>query len=107
MSTTPLDLPVLISQLPYVAKVAHVEKASPEMQKQLFNPLIHEAVQKEQSKVQQVDEKKATDPVNRDGKQEQQAQPDSQRQPKKEKEEQETNPSHPSPWSGNIVNMKI
>ena len=107
MSTTPLDLPILIAQLPYVAKVAHVEKASPDMQKQLFNPLIHEQVQKDQSKVQEVDKKQKTSPVDRDGKQQQQAQSDSKRKSKEEKEEPETSSANPSPWSGNIINVKI
>lgn len=109
MNTTPLDLPVLISQMPYAARLVHVEKASPDMQKQLYNPLVHANVQKEQAKVQEVNKKTRTSEVDRDGRQEQQfAQSESGRHPEEEEaEEQETNPASASPWSGNIVNVKI
>lgn len=108
MSSTPLDLPVLISQLPYVAKIAHAEKAKPEIQKTLFGPLIAEHLQKNQGKVQQVEKKEKTDPVDRDGRQNQQQQASSERKEKeKEEESPDTGSSSASPWSGNIVNVKI
>lgn len=108
MSSTPLDLPILISQLPYVAKIAHAEKAKPEVQKQLFGPLINEHIRKNEDKVQQVDKKDKTDPVDRDGKQqEQQAHPQKERKEKEPDDDLDTGSSNPSPWSGNIVNVKI
>ncbi|MDD3310662.1 hypothetical protein [Pseudodesulfovibrio sp.] len=108
MSPTPLDLPVLLSQTPYVARVAHVENAKPEIQKQLFGPLINEHIRQNETKVQEVEKKEKTDPVDRDGPhQEQQAQHERQRHEKEEEAQPETNPSSASPWSGNIVNVKI
>lgn len=108
MPTTPLDLPVLISQMPYAARITHVEQASADIQKQLYNPLIHETVQKEQSKVQEVNKRAKTSRVDRDGGNDgQQGQSDGKRKEKKSEEEQETSSANPSPWSGNIVNVKI
>ncbi|WP_319467186.1 hypothetical protein [uncultured Pseudodesulfovibrio sp.] len=108
MSSTPLDLPVLISQLPYVAKIAHVEKAKPEIHQQLFGPMMAEHVQKNQSKVQQVNKKERTDPVDRDGrKNEQQAQSERRKKEEEPDDSPETGASSASPWSGNIVNVKI
>lgn len=109
MSSSPLDLPVLISQMPYVAKIAHAEKAGPEIKKQIFGPLINEYIQKNESKVQQVERKERTAPLDRDGHQQQGQQTLAERE-KKDKEGEdkpETKPSHPNPWSGNIVDVKI
>ncbi|WP_419788084.1 hypothetical protein [Pseudodesulfovibrio sp.] len=109
MSPTPLDLPVLISQMPYVAKLAHVENARPEIQNQLFGPMINEHIRKNEAKIQQVDKKEKTDPVDRDGHHSHQQQSMSNQNSKEKKEEtpNETGPSSASPWSGNIVNVKI
>jgi len=108
MSTTPLDLPILIAQLPFVQKIAHAEKAKPEIQQQLFNPLLQEQVRKQEGKVQQVGKKTETTPIDREGQNNQQ-QASSERK-KKETEEDEstdTGSANPSPWAGNIVNVKI
>ncbi|WP_285905759.1 hypothetical protein [Pseudodesulfovibrio pelocollis] len=110
MSSSPLDLPVLISQLPYVAKIAHAEKAGPDIRKQLFGPLIQEYIRKNESKVQQVEKKEATAPLDRDGHQQQQGQQQLAEREAGEKESEdkdETKPSNTSPWTGNIVNVKI
>jgi hypothetical protein len=108
MTSTPLDLPVLISQSHYVAKIVHAERAKPEVERLLFGPLIQEQVRKAEGKVQQVDKKEATAPVDRDGKNnEQQAAPERDRQEKETDDDPSTGSSNPSPWSGNIVNVKI
>ncbi|BCS87407.1 hypothetical protein [Pseudodesulfovibrio sediminis] len=109
MSTTPLDLPILIAQLPYVQKIAHAEKAKPEIQRQLFNPLLRENIEKQQGKVQQVEKKTATDPIQRDGHSAEQQQASSERKKKETEDEasSDTGSSNPSPWAGNIVNVKI
>jgi len=110
MSSTPLDLPVLISQMHHVAKIAHAEKAGPEIRKQLFGPLIQEHIRKNESKVQQVEKKEATTPLDRDGHQQQQGQQQlAQREAKNKdnEEKDEGKPSNTSPWTGNIINVKI
>ncbi|QJB57953.1 hypothetical protein [Pseudodesulfovibrio sp. zrk46] len=108
MTTTPLDLPTLIAAMPHVAKLAHAEKVKPDVRQQLFGPLIQEQIDKNQDKVQQVNKKEKTEPVDRDGKQQhQQAQPKSKQRKKEVDDDPETGYSDPSPWSGNIVNVKI
>jgi hypothetical protein len=109
MSSTPLDLPILISQLPYVAKVALSETSKSEVQKQLFGPLINEHIRQNESKVQQVDKKEEVASVDRDGhqKQEQQAQSERKNQEKEEESSSDAGASSNSPWAGNIVNVKI
>lgn len=108
MSTTPLDLPILISQLPFVQKIAHAEKAKPEVNQMLFGPLIQEQLRQQEGTVQQVQKKTATDPVDRDGHQEQrqEASPDH-KDKEREEDDPDTGASSASPWSGNIVNVKI
>ncbi|WP_338667058.1 hypothetical protein [Pseudodesulfovibrio methanolicus] len=108
MSTTPLDLPILISQLPFVQKIAHAEKATPEINQMLFGPLIQEQLRQREGKVQQVQKKTATDPVDRDGHnhQRQEAAPEHKKRDRDE-DDPDTGASDGSPWSGNIVNVKI
>ena len=109
MSSTPLDLPILISQLPYVQKIAHAEKAKPEIQQQLFGPMIQEQLRKREGVVQQVQKKDEADPVDRDGRNDQRQEATSERKKKEvdEEESPDTGSSNPSPWAGNIVNVKI
>jgi hypothetical protein len=108
MSTTPLDLPILISQLPFVQKIAHAEKAKPEINQLLFGPLLQEQLRQREGKVQQVQKKTATDPVDRDGHNNERQEATADR---KDREPHEDDPdsgaSNGSPWSGNIVNVKI
>ncbi len=109
MSTTPLDLPTLIAQMPHVAKITQADRSAPEVQKQLFGPLIQEQLRKKEGTVQQVNKKERTSSVDRDGQQQQkqQMQKKKKRQEKDVDDEAETGYSDPSPWAGNIVNMKI
>jgi len=108
VSTTPLDLPILISQLPFVQKIAHAEKAKPEINQLLFGPLLQEQLRQREGKVQQVQKKTATDPVDRDGNNNERQEATTDR---KDREPDEDDPdsgaSNGSPWSGNIVNVKI
>ncbi len=108
MCPTPLDLPILIAQSDYAAKILHADKAKPEVERPLFGPLIQEQLRQSEGKVQQIDKKERTAPIDRDGKQnEQQATPERERKEKEPEEDPTTGSSNPSPWSGNIVNVKI
>jgi len=108
MSSSPLDLPVLISQLHYVQKFAHAEQTKPELQKQLFAPIIAEHLRKkDKEQVQGVEPKEKTDVVDRDGKGQNQTSQQHAKQNEEKQEEQETITSNASPWAGNIVNVKI
>ena len=108
MSSTPLDLPILISQLPFVQKIAHAEKAKPEINQLLFGPLIQKQLRENQGTVQQIEKQSEVDPVNRDGHNnaQQDASPDRERK-EPEDESPDTGASNASPWAGNIVNVKI
>ncbi len=108
MSSTPLDLPVLISQLPFVQKIAHAETAKPEIRQQLYNPMVQERVEKREGTVQQVAKKSDTSPIDRDGGNHEQQQAAGERKHKEDEEENpESGASNASPWAGNIVNVKI
>ncbi|NDV20592.1 hypothetical protein GO013_14365 [Pseudodesulfovibrio sp. JC047] len=108
MSPTPLDLPILISQLPYVQKIAHAENAKPEIQRQLFGPLIREQIQKQEGLVQQVEKNANTAQVDRDGhNNEHQPPPFEHKEKEQDAEPSEGGASSASPWAGNIVNVKI
>jgi hypothetical protein len=108
MSTTPLDLPILISQLPFVQKIAHAEKATPEINQMLFGPLIQEQLRQREGKVQQVQKKTATDPVDRDGHNHQRQEAAQEHKDReRDGDDPDTGASDGSPWSGNIVNVKI
>lgn len=109
MSPTPLDLPTLISQLPYMQKIANAEMVKADIQKQLFAPIIAEHLRKQgKEQVQSIDAPEGTDAVDEDGsnKQEQTLQQND-RQSKESEEKQETVTSNASPWAGNIINVKI
>lgn len=110
MSSTPLDLPILFSQLPHVQKLANAELAKPELQKQLFGPMIAENLRKQgREQVQNIEKKDKTDAIDRDGsnKQEQEFQNPDKGKNKEAAEEQQTTTSNASPWAGNIINVKI
>lgn len=109
MSSTPIDLPIVIAQLPYVQKLANAEQASPETRKSLFGPIIAEHLRRnKQETVQEVEETEAMQPVDSEGHNQQEQQAAPQDRNKKEQEEEETESgASSSPWSGNIVNMKV
>ena len=108
MSSGPLDLPVLISAIPHVQKLANAEARSAEIKRELFSPLLSKKIQQNQEKIQVVEPQEATEPVNRDGGQNQPRQEfHSRKKHEEDEEKQETVSSNPSPWAGNIVNVKI
>lgn len=106
MSSTPLDLPVLISQLPHAAKIANIEHAKHDVKQSLFAPLIREHVLREQNKVREVQKKESVEETRRDAHHQNHQQAAGERK-KQDSEEQETKSSNPSPWAGNIVDIKV
>lgn len=105
--TSPLDLPILISQLPHVAKLQNAEQVKPELQRSLFAPLIAEHLRRNQQRVNRVDKNEEVSALNQDGEGQQGGQPPAGNKEKKKDPDAETNASESSPWSGNIVDMKI
>lgn len=106
MSTSPLEWPILISQLPHVAKLQNAEQAKPEIQRSLFAPLIAEYLRRDSKRVGKVDGQDAPNAVHRD-KEQSDRQHEQQASDERKKKDEETKASESSPWSGNIVDMKV
>ena len=109
MSTSPLDYPVLISQLPIAGKLVNAEQLSPELQREIFQPVLQQQLRDQSKKVQEVDKKERATTVNRDDRGGGRGQSLARERKHKEEEEEETptTASNASPWSGNIINVKI
>ncbi|GAB6125546.1 hypothetical protein [Humidesulfovibrio idahonensis] len=114
MSSSPLDLPILISQLPNVQQVLGPQHIPHEAQQVLFGQMVAENQRKEEHNVQEVEKDEGLAAMGRDtGGNNKQAQQQAQRQakPKHAAETDQTigatSSSNASPWSGNIINVKI
>ena len=105
--SSPLDLPLLVSQLPYVQQVAHAEESKAEAQQNHFAPLLNKKIREDRETVQNVEHPEAAEPVDRDGNQDRPTQYGQQRERKQHEPEQEAVASNASPWTGNIINVKI
>lgn len=109
MSTTPLDLPILISQLPNLQQIIGPPH---EAQQVLFGQLVAENQRKEVQTVQVVekdDSLHAMDSETGGNKNTSQHLPRKNRQAQQASSGQGTvtQSSNASPWSGNIINVKI
>jgi hypothetical protein len=114
MSSSPLDLPILISQLPNLQQVLGPQHIPAEAQQALFGQMVAENQRKEEHSVQQVEKEEGLDAMGRDsgGNKEGQMQTrQHQARPKPPPAEPEqsagTQSSNASPWAGNIINVKI
>lgn len=114
MAANPLDLPIIISQLPNVQQMLGPQHIPAEAQQALFGQIVAENQRKEEHTVQQVEKNDGLDAMgresggNKEGQQQhaarQQARP---KQPPGEQQTEATQSSNASPWSGNIINVKI
>lgn len=108
MPPTPIDLPVLISALPNIQKVANAEQMKPEMARDLFSPYIMRQQQRENREgVPTVDRGRGPSQVRGEDNQDAPRQQQRQRKEKKSEEEPDSPASNASPWTGNILNIKI
>ena len=109
MSASPLDYPVLISQLPIAGKLVNAEQLSPELRREIFQPILQRQLREEAQTVQQVEKEERTSTVKRDARGGgQNPTPGKDREQKHEAEEESpATASNASPWSGNIINVKI
>lgn len=107
--TTPLDYPTLISQLPQVSKLVNAEMLHPELYRELNAPLMEQKLREEQAKVQQVEKTDRSSAVDRDGHNASGGGGGGPHHERKEREpaEDEGLASNASPWSGNLINIKI
>lgn len=108
---SPIDYPLLVSQLPFVSKLATAEQTHPEVRQELFEPLLREKLKEEDRKVQQVEKQEKPDAISRDGGGSGGGQPRQARRQRREEaeepEEDEFLASNASPWSGNLVNRRV
>lgn len=110
MSANPLDMPIIVSQLPNLQQMAHAAHAATESQQVLFGHLVAENQRKQEHTVQEVEKKEGLEAMGKDsggntgtpGFARQQR-----HRPGPEGEEQPTQTSNASPWTGNIINVKI
>lgn len=115
MTSSPLDLPILISQLPNLQQLMGPQHVPHEAQQILFGQLVAENQRKEEHTVQVVEKEEGLDPMGRDaGGNKNASQHTPQRQAQKKPpfptDEQPfsgTQASNASPWAGNIINVKI
>lgn len=114
MSSSPLDLPILISQLPNVQQLMGPQHVPHEAQQVLFGQLVAENQRKEEQTVQVVDKNEGLDAMGREAGGNKNASQHAPRQarPKTPPDADQgagstTQSSNASPWSGNIINVKI
>ncbi|MFK4764748.1 hypothetical protein ACI3L3_08225 [Desulfobaculum sp. SPO524] len=107
---TSINLPVLLAQLPHLSKLTSVEQARPEAQTALSEQRAREEALRRQHSVEEVEKQersKVVDDESKDGSSKQDRHMrDRKDHSAKEKDDPKKSPSK-SPWSGNIVNMKI
>jgi len=113
MSSNPLDMPILISQLPNVQQLMGPQHVPHEAQQVLFGQLVAENQRKQEQTVQETDKGEGMEAMGRETGGNKNA---SQHAPKrhsglKHATDQADDPtassSNASPWSGNIINVKI
>jgi len=113
MSSTPLDLPILISQLPNLQQIIGPQHVPHEAQQVLFGQMVAENQRKEEHNVQEVKKEDGLDAMGRESGGNKEAQQQAQaRQPRPKSAqtpdaEQTGQSSNASPWTGNIINVKI
>lgn len=111
MAANPLDMPILISQLPNLQQMAHAGHAAAEAQQVLFGHLVAENQRQSDHKVQEVEKKEGTEAVGKDAGGNSSssgfARQQHHRPPAQGEEQDPTQSSNASPWAGNIINVKI
>lgn len=113
MSSGPLDLPILISQLPNAQQLLGPLHVPAEAQQALFGQLVAENQRKQEQTVQEVDKGEGMDAMGRDSGGNKNASQNAPRRPRvaPAADEAQADPggasSNASPWSGNIINVKI
>lgn len=109
MTSTPLDLPILISQLPSMQQIAGAHLVPHEAQQVLFGQMVADHQRKDDQKVQVVEKKEELDALGREagGKNSSPGFSRQRRMHQPDQPQPDTQSSNASPWSGNIINVKI
>ncbi len=110
MATTPLDLPILISQLPNMQQMAGSHIIPQDAQQALFGQMVADQQRKVEQTVQEVEKKEKLEAISEEagGKNSAPGYTRQRRRPPPETlPEPDTQSSNASPWAGNIINVKI
>lgn len=107
MSTT-INLPVLLAQLPHLAKLTSAEQSGPAHQARFSEELARQQEEHAKAQVQEVDkqEKSAVtdDRGRKDGRE---ARREARSATEEPQDEPEAEAPAKTPWAGNIINLKI
>lgn len=111
MSTT-INLPVLLAQLPHLAKLTSAEQSGPAHQARFSEELARQQEEHAKAQVQEVDkqEKSAVtdDRGRKDGRKEgREARREARSATEEPQDEPEAEAPAKTPWAGNIINLKI
>jgi hypothetical protein len=114
MSDPSLDLTLLISQLPHLQQAMGPQHMPAEAQQAIFGQLVAENQRKEDQTVQVVDKEEGLKAMDREtggnkdpGSHAQQRSANRRPPPPAEDQAAATQSSNASPWTGNIINVKI
>lgn len=113
MSSSPLDLPILISQLPNAQQLLGPQHVPAEAQQALFGQLVAENQRRQEHTVQEVDKGEGMDAMGREAGGNKNASQHAPRRPRATTAPDDAQAelsgasSNASPWSGNIINVKI
>lgn len=108
MSTT-INLPVLLAQLPHLAKVASTQQHAPKTQAVFAEQLAREQSDRAKDRVEETHRSEHS-AITDEERQEQERREASKRresEPEEEETTEEETPPVKSPWAGNIINLKI
>jgi hypothetical protein len=112
MASNLLDMPILISQLPHLQQVAGPQHAPADAQQMLFGQIVADQQRQDDHKVQTVEKEDGLDAMGRDSggnKNPGHHAPGRQHRQPASMADDASGPqaSNASPWSGNIINVKI
>jgi hypothetical protein len=107
-----INLPVLLAQLPHLAKLTSAEQSGPAAQTRFSEELARQRQELSRDQVQEIDKKEktaVTDDQRRGG-----TQPEPRREARRKpdpeddrNQDDQDEPKAASPWAGNIINLKI
>lgn len=104
----PVDMPLIISQLANVQKISNSEVTKSGLQQTLMiNPEEQEKNKDSQKQIQKTEKDEAAISVRDDNGSKGGQHPHPRKRQKKEEEPEEEQQPKKSPWSGNIINVKI
>ena len=106
MSTT-INLPVLLAQLPHLAKVTAAQQESPKTQAEFSEELARQRQTQAKSKVQKTEKKSRSSVVDDEEHNQEKQQAGERRNQSEEEPEEELETTSKTPWAGNIINLKI